>query len=247
MKKISLVLMMLLVITTTFVGCGEKEENLEVEVKNDVSNERETLAELKNRPILRSTLAMLMPISDENINCGNILGSKSEKSEYTRDKVKTITILDTKKDKIPSNYIDCWDVSEYANGSVMLWLTVSKQDKNMYDVYIGGENGVISVEPAYLFALYINCTNIYGLDKLDISYAENLNYMFAYCLNLKEIDVSSFDTSNVKNMKNMFYNCRQLEEIDVSKFDTSNVTNFENVFVGCDKLPNKDSLLTFNN
>ncbi|MBR7037118.1 BspA family leucine-rich repeat surface protein [bacterium] len=34
--------------------------------------------------------------------------------------------------------------------------------------------------------------------------------MFAYCINLKELNLSNFDTSNVTNMGEMFKRCESL-------------------------------------
>ena len=50
-------------------------------------------------------------------------------------------------------------------------------------------------------------------------------YMFYYCHNLQELDVSTWDTSKVTSMESMFYNCNNLKELDVSTWNTSSVTN----------------------
>jgi surface protein len=58
----------------------------------------------------------------------------------------------------------------------------------------------------------------------------NCEKMFSYCMNLKELDLSTFDTSKVTSMYGMFENCYNLTKLDVSNFNTSNVTNMYYMF-----------------
>ena len=64
----------------------------------------------------------------------------------------------------------------------------------------------------------------------------DMGSMFAFCGNLKEIDISSFDTSSLTNMQNMFYSSGNLTELDLSSFDTSRVTNMHSLFEDCHSL-----------
>ncbi|MDR3190580.1 MAG: BspA family leucine-rich repeat surface protein [Lactobacillaceae bacterium] len=89
----------------------------------------------------------------------------------------------------------------------------------------------------------------YGLDKLkrfkgmqnfDTSNVTTMSYMFYYCTNLTEVDVSGFNTSKVTNMSVMFMYCNSLTKLDVSRFDTSKVTDMYGMFFGCNSLTQLD-------
>jgi len=263
MKKINLVLMMLVIIVSTLVGCGGSKDNSGIDFGNKGDNNG-NISDTKSKTIISFENMKGQPILMKPINMRTsaIFGN----TKYTPYSVKTVTILDTKKDKKPSDYIESWDVSFNKDGSVMLWLTKSPQDSSMYDVYIGGENGVILSSATCLFGGYSRCTNIYGMENLNSSYAKeaarmfwnckkletvdlssfatvnvtNMSEMFSGCNQLKEIDMSSFDTSKVTDMSAMFYNCYNLEEIDMSSFNTSNVVDMSSMFWECNNLPEID-------
>ena len=69
----------------------------------------------------------------------------------------------------------------------------------------------------------------------DVSNVRTMNYMFAYCKELKSVgDISYWDVSNVTNMSFMFFMCVNLKSIgDLSKWDVSNVTNMKGMFRYC--------------
>ena len=109
---------------------------------------------------------------------------------------------------------------------------------------------------------------IRNIENLDTSNVESMDSMFLGCLNIEELDLSSWDTSNVTNMnavfdmnnenklkninlagwdtsnvtimRNMFYGCSQLTSVDVTEFDTSNVTDMSAMFYGCSQLTSLD-------
>ena len=88
-------------------------------------------------------------------------------------------------------------------------------------------------------AMFENCfklKSITGLDKLNTSNVTKMDFMFAGCRELTEVDLSSFNTSNVTSMMYMFASCRALTEIDLSSFNTSNVTTMEAMFLDCGTL-----------
>ena len=60
--------------------------------------------------------------------------------------------------------------------------------------------------------------------------------MFAFCGDMTDLDLSSFDTRNVTNMSWMFANCVDMTNLDLSSFDTTNVTNTSTMFRDCNKL-----------
>ena len=54
--------------------------------------------------------------------------------------------------------------------------------------------------------------------------------MFRDCVELKELDLSSFDTKNVTRMSNMFFGCRGLTILDLKSFNTSSVKSMNGMF-----------------
>ena len=75
-----------------------------------------------------------------------------------------------------------------------------------------------------------NLSEINGLEILNTSRVKNMQGMFEFNANLKNIDVTSFNTSNVTKMNDMFRYCNLLENLDVSNFDTKNVTDMSRMF-----------------
>ena len=75
-----------------------------------------------------------------------------------------------------------------------------------------------------------------GNSYFNASYVENMRYMFAYCSNLRNVDLAYLDTSNLRDMSFMFKNCSNITWINLSNFDTSKVTSMEKMFENCFKL-----------
>ena len=67
----------------------------------------------------------------------------------------------------------------------------------------------------------------------DVSNVRTMNYMFAYCKELKSVgDISYWNVSNVTNMYCMFLDCKFFNQ-DISKWDVSKVSNMAYMFYGC--------------
>lgn len=69
---------------------------------------------------------------------------------------------------------------------------------------------------------------------------KDCSYMFCNCVNIINIDLSSFDSKSVNNMTRMFYNCEKLAEIKFGNFRTNKVTNMYSLFEECKSLTNLD-------
>lgn len=54
---------------------------------------------------------------------------------------------------------------------------------------------------------------IQGIENLNTSEIENMEFMFQYCWGITELDLSHFDTKNVKRMTQMFLGCSSLEHL----------------------------------
>ena len=194
--------------------------------------------------------------------------SKFFNTEVMREEIQSLTIAED--NTVPDTPgVVSKDISQNKDGTVMLWYTpkeVASSDgstKTMYDMWIGGENGVLQTgtNASGMFAYLTNVEKL-DLSKLDTSYITNMsrmfynssglksinlsnfntsnvtimNYMFSECNNLLSLDLSNFDTSKVTAMVGMFMNCINLKELDLSNFNTSNVTNMQSMFYQCRRL-----------
>ena len=168
--------------------------------------------------------------------------SKFFNTEVMREEIQSLTIAED--NTVPDTPgVVSKDISQNQDGTVMLWYTpkeVTSSDgstKTMYDMWIGGENGVLQTgtNASGMFAYLTNVEKL-DLSKLDTSYITNMSRMFYNSSGLKSIDLSNFDTRNVTNMNAMFGGCSSLTSLDLSNFNTSKVTNMSQMFWGCSKI-----------
>ena len=176
--------------------------------------------------------------------------SKFFNTEVMREEIQSLTIAED--NTVPDTPgVVSKDISSNQDGTVMLWYTpkeVTSSDgstKTMYDMWIGGENGVLQTgtNASGMFAYLTNIEKL-DLSKLDTSYITNMSRMFYNSSGLKSIDLSNFNTSNVTNMGNMFDGCTNLTSLDLKTFNTSKVTGMNQMFRNCKSLTNLD-LSTF--
>jgi len=164
-----------------------------------------------------------------------------------REEIETITFTYT--NKVPSNVIGSWDVSEAQDGSVMAWY-LDKDNNSLYELYIGGEGGVkANPKSSCLFSFFINLREI-DVSYLDTSDVIDMSHMFLMSNTVSGEDSKSkltniiglnvFNTSKVTDMSYMFASSNQLSSLDVSSFDTSQVTNMKTMFGNCANLTSLD-------
>ena len=177
--------------------------------------------------------------------------SKFFNTEVMREEIQSLTIAED--NTVPDiEGVVSKDISSNKDGTVMLWYTpkeVTSSDgstKTMYDMWIGGENGVLQTgtNASGMFAYLTNIEKL-DLSKLDTSYITNMSRMFYNSSGLKSIDLSNFNTSNVTSMASMFDGCSNILNLDLSNFDTSKVTNMNSMFYDCSNLESLD-LSNFN-
>lgn len=87
---------------------------------------------------------------------------------------------------------------------------------------------------------FCNKRNLQQCNLINFYGTPNLSYVFWWCNNLTNLDVSNWNMSNVTNLGNAFYDCNKLVTLDVSNWNTSNVTNLSHIFSYCSKLTNLD-------
>ena len=176
--------------------------------------------------------------------------SKFFNTEVMREEIQSLTIAED--NTVPDTPgVVSKDISQNQDGTVMLWYTpkeVASSDgstKTMYDMWIGGENGVLQTgtNASGMFAYLTNIEKL-DLSKLDTSYITNMSRMFYMSSGLKSIDLSNFNTSNVTSMQGMFEGCTNLTSLDLKTFNTSKVTGMNQMFRNCKSLTNLD-LSTF--
>ena len=165
--------------------------------------------------------------------------SKFFNTEVMREEIQSLTIAED--NTVPDTpEVISKDISQNQDETVMLWYTpkeVTSSDgstKTMYDMWIGGENGVLQTgtNASGMFAYLTNVEKL-DLSKLDTSYITNMSRMFYNSSGLKSINLSNFNTSNVTNMNYMFSECNNLLSLDLSNFDTSKVTAMVGMFMNC--------------
>lgn len=78
---------------------------------------------------------------------------------------------------------------------------------------------------------------VIGLENLNTSEIESMDYMFADCIRLEKIDMSCLsNTPKLRSAEKMFYLCYRLKKIDISNMDATNLTNMDYMFLYCNKL-----------
>ena len=156
-------------------------------------------------------------------------------TDFYKENIVSVTFLDNAI--VPSNAIEKWDVSETKDQRVIAYVTESVTETGKYDLYIGAKNGVIANrDSSYLFKGFKGLKSITFNDNLDTSQTTNMIYMFAYCTNIIDLDLKSFNTNNVYEMGGMFEGCHNLKELDVSSFNTSKVKTMWYMFAECHEL-----------
>ena len=172
--------------------------------------------------------------------------SKFFNTEVMREEIQSLTIAED--NTVPDTPgVISKDISQNQDETVMLWYTpkeVTSSDgstKTMYDMWIGGENGVLQTgtNASGMFAYLTNIEKL-DLSKLDTTYITNMSRMFYNSSGLKSIDLSNFNTSNVTSMDHMFDGCSNLTSLDVSTFNTSKVTSMYWIFNKLSKITKLD-------
>ena len=95
-----------------------------------------------------------------------------------------------------------------------------------------------------LFKGCYDLTNITGLEKLDTSFLDDIEGMFAYCKKLNEVDLSSFNLSKITNINNIFDNNESLEKI---KLNNKSDEQYLNKIFNMNYFSNKTILIEINN
>ena len=88
--------------------------------------------------------------------------------EDYRDKIITVSVIDNMD--VPENVYKVLYFSKKQNQSIKAWMVENIENKDMYDLYIGGNDGVEIENCSQLFSELQNCINI----NLENLYTENV-------------------------------------------------------------------------
>ena len=154
---------------------------------------------------------------------------------------------------VENHYGDkCWENLREVNG---LELVDTSIVTSMYLMFCGGSsftdlnvgNWDVSnvTDMRYMFA---KCTSLESLnvENWDVGNVRDFSEMFSSltqntgAMNLKNIEIGSWDTSSAVYMSAMFYGCGKITSLDVGNWDVSNVVDFNHMFADCYKLADID-------
>ena len=169
-------------------------------------------------------------------NVDFMLGAYSADSatEYSADLVSRVVFAK----RAPNNYIDSWDVSASADGSVMSYIVPSfiENGVQFYDQYFVASSAINATVCEKLFSGYSNMTEISNFEFFTTTGAESMAYMFNDCASLEYLDVSGLNSSAVTDMYYIFAGCSSLTSLDLDEFDVSSVSDFRYMFADCSSL-----------
>ena len=154
-----------------------------------------------------------------------------------RQSILTVTVIDNMN--VPENAYRVFDVSKEQNETVKAWLVENAENSGMYDLYIGGNEGVEIRNCRNMCRDVSKCTDI-NLEYLCTEKVNVFEYMFYFDGNLLEINAPNLVNSSAINMRYMFYCCTKLKSIDTSNWDTSNVTDMFGTFRMCQSITSLD-------
>ncbi len=130
-----------------------------------------------------------------------------------------------------------WDMSANGDKTVMAYIEDDGTQTDNYKLHIQGTDQVYAnKDSSYLFDSFTSLKNIEGIEHLDTSKVENMNYMFNNCTSLESLEVGHFDTSNVITMVRLFHECSKLTTLSVENWNVSKVNNFQGIFRNCSNL-----------
>jgi len=101
-------------------------------------------------------------------------------------------------------------------------------------LYITGSNGVDENNNVALFSDLPN--GVTGLDKVDVSQATDLSYMFMGSTMSKTVDLNGWDVRKVTKMRAMFYESKGITDLELDDWQTDSLTDFMETFAFMDDL-----------
>ena len=123
-----------------------------------------------------------------------------------------------------------------------IWYDYNNANATIRTVII--KDKIVPKSCSYWFSDFEALSRIENIENLDMSNVESMGAMFSMCLNIENLDLSSWDTSSVTNMNALFYTYNnkvpKYKSINLEGWDTSNVTDMTVMFYGCSNLTTLD-------
>ena len=153
-------------------------------------------------------------------------------NEFHRAIISDIDItLKQGSHRISSNQIVCYIANE--SGTCPVFEEEYVYTKEEIDNGDGTYTVNIYAESAPEFISFKLMSGITHLVYLNTKNLTDMMDLFSGCINLKQINASSFDTSKVTNMQGLFYDCKAISDIHIANWDTGLVTNMNDMFYNC--------------
>ncbi|MCR5201890.1 MAG: DUF285 domain-containing protein [Lachnospiraceae bacterium] len=183
----------------------------------------------------------------------NLDVSKVANMSYTFqgcENLKTLDLSNWKTDKlnnIQSCFNSCSNLKEIKGLNNLNVLNVTNMSYMFYnchnietlDISNWQTNNLSDIQ-----SIFKDCRNlkeIKGLNNLNVSKVQNMDYMFSDCNNIKTTDLTGWQTDNLRSMENAFNWCINLKEIKgLENLNVSKIKNMSGLFQFCFNLENVD-------
>lgn len=97
-------------------------------------------------------------------------------------------------------------------------------------------SGFITSKELNMTEMFSSCGRLESIvfgQKFNTGNVTDMSGMFAWCTDLKDVDVGGIDTSKVVDMSRLFARCYSLGDLNLSGWDTANVTDMSSLFDNC--------------
>ena len=142
---------------------------------------------------------------------------------------------------------DCINLKEikginyFITDNVLDMNSIFKNCKSLTSLNISNFKTNKVIDMSFMFFGCENLHEIVGINNMKTNNVLYLNSMFSKSINLKLLDLSTFETFNVTDMRFMFKECANLEEIKgLNNFKTDNVLKMSYMFSECNSLRELD-------
>lgn len=145
-----------------------------------------------------------------------------------RQKITSVTVLDTIPQEAVSQAAASWDISQNSDNSVIAYVEAGAGGN--YSLYIAGEGGVYG--PANMNAYFFDFPLLQSADvkHFHTDNVNNMSSVFRSNPKLISLDLGSWDVSKVSTLWKAFSGCSSLENLNLSNWNTVSLTNMDYTF-----------------
>ena len=218
---------------TNYLISLSKELNNENYINNDNNLEKTECNNNINNAII---LKYIIQRNKNNVILFSKKFLKSNNRQFTmyinNQKYEPCYQLDISKIKIINNILEVH--LEILGEIKSLKYMFENTDLFFFSGFLVAKNNDIS----NMFSHCIYLKTIIGLDLLNTSNIEKMDYLFCKCESLESFpDISKWDTSKVTSMNYIFSGCKKIKKFpDISNWNMSNVIYMKHMFSECESL-----------